>query len=228
MKSMFAMAALAATVCVAACSDSSGPEREQATTIAVISGNNQQGHVSFPVPQPLVIEVRDQHHLPMKSATVTFTTTSNGSIDMPTVYTDSTGQASVTFTLSTTSGTDSVFARVDGVDQPAIFVFTANPGPAMHLEEIGPAQESGTPGAVLATPFVVELVDLFGNPIAGAPVTWTTTGGTLSATSEVTDENGKASVTLTLPAGAGTQTVTAHAENVADAVFLAVPVQNGG
>ena len=207
---MKSLTALAALVFAAACSDSSAPEPSRATSIAVAAGNAQTVRVATVAGTPLSVLVKDQHGMPMGAATVTFTASGNGSFDSPSVYTDSSGVASVVYTLGTKEGTDSVFARVDGITGAAVFTITAEPGPPMQLEDVGPTQETGTPGTTLATPFSVQLVDLFGNPIAGATVTWTTTDGTLSATSVTTDENGTASVALTLGANPGTETVTAH------------------
>ncbi|MGY4533411.1 hypothetical protein ACVW0Y_002543, partial [Pseudomonas sp. TE3786] len=51
--------------------------------------------------------------------------------------------------------------------------------------------------------------DANGNPVAGATVNWTTTGGTLDKTSSVTAANGVASAVLTSSTTPGTATVTA-------------------
>ena len=43
---------------------------------------------------------------------------------------------------------------------------------------------------------VVTILDLAGNPVANATVTWSASGGTLSATTTTTDAAGQTSVTV--------------------------------
>src|SRR5262245_40421911 len=117
----------------AACSDSSAPEALRATSIAVDAGNAQSVRVANTAGTPLSVLVKDQHGQPMKAVTVTFTSSSNGSFDSPSVFTDSTGVAAVMYTVGTKEGTDSIFARVDGVTDAAVFTVTAKPGPPMQL-----------------------------------------------------------------------------------------------
>ena len=67
----------------------------------------------------------------------------------------------------------------------------------------------GLPGAALANPFVVEVRDQSGDPLPGVQVTFSVSsgGGTLSATSVMTDVNGRAESILTLGPNPGTNTV---------------------
>lgn len=214
--------ALGTLLGIAACSDSvSAPAPQKPGAIAAFSGDLQRARVATTAGSPLVVVVHDTKGQPMAGALVNFTTTSNGSFDSPSVVTDSTGSASAFFTMGTVEGADTVVASVDSVATTAQFVLSALPSDPSQLAQVGPVQETGTAGATLATPFEIRVVDIFGNPIAGVTVTWSTTGGSLSATSEVTDANGAASVTLTLPASGGQQTVTAHVDNVSDVQFVA-------
>lgn len=222
MKSITTLALLAFA---AACSDSTSTTPAAVpATIAIDGGNGQTIRVTNTALTPLTVLVRDAHGQPVTAAIVTFTTDGTGSFDSRSVYTDSTGIASVMYTAGTKSGTDSVYAAVEGVATPVLFTFTTKPSDPIQLQDVGPAQETGAEGTPLPTPFTVKLVDIFGNPIAGATVTWTTTDGILSATTSTTDEDGMASVTLTLGATPGNETVTAHADNVADVTFTAVAV----
>ena len=78
----------------------------------------------------------------------------------------------------------------------------------------------GTPDAALEHPFIVEVRDQKGEVFAGVPVTFAITagGGTLSATSTTTDENGRAQSTLTLGSDPGTDTVEVSVEGIAEMV----------
>jgi hypothetical protein len=67
---------------------------------------------------------------------------------------------------------------------------------------------------------VIKVVDQFGNPVTGAPITWAMTGGgTLSATSGTTDATGQAQVTLTTSSTAGPFTVTASSGTLTAVTF---------
>lgn len=75
--------------------------------------------------------------------------------------------------------------------------------------------QSGAVGTVLPNPLRV-IVTQSGNPVAAQNVTWQIgpSGGSLNPTAGVTDGNGIASTTVTLPAVAATSTITATATGV--------------
>ena len=91
------------------------------------------------------------------------------------------------------------------------------------LEVISGLEHQGSAGATLANPFVVRVLDQNGDPVVGATVTFTVTagGGTLSETMATTDENGRATTTLTLGSQPGTNTVVATAADLEPVVFTA-------
>ena len=90
------------------------------------------------------------------------------------------------------------------------------------LEQKGPA------GTALEEPFVVSVRDQNGEPYAGAIVTFVVSagGGTLSATTDTTDANGRASTTLTLGTQPGTNTVVATVADLEPVAFTAVAQAN--
>ena len=178
-------------------------------TIAVVSGDLQTGVVGQPLANPVVVSVVDQNGLSLVGAVVSWEVIgASGSVSSPTSTTDVNGQASVIWTLGTTAGTDSLRATLAN-GSSVIFTATATAAGFSNLSlSSGDAQNVavGTASAnmtVLAT-------DANGNPLSGVTVTWTASGGTLSATSSTTDANGLASVTVT-PAAAGPYTVAASA-----------------
>jgi len=76
-----------------------------ATTISIVSGNNQSGAVSTTLANPLVILVVDQFNNVVPGAHITFSDGGvGGSFSTPTIDTDVGGRASVTYTLPPTSG----------------------------------------------------------------------------------------------------------------------------
>ncbi len=76
--------------------------------------------------------------------------------------------------------------------------------------------QEGSPDAVLASPFIVEVQD--GNSVVfeGVPVTFSVTagGGTLSSTNTTTNANGRTESVLTLGPGAETNTVEASVAGI--------------
>jgi hypothetical protein len=85
---------------------------------------------------------------------------------------------------------------------------TATPAQALYYNTI----QSSTPGGNYA-PLVVRVLDSFGRPVSGAPVTFTPTSSQIlvQGANQVTDGQGYAAVYVTAPATAGTYTVTANA-----------------
>ena len=92
---------------------------------------------------------------------------------------------------------------------------------ATALEVVSGDGQSAQVGNALANPLVVQVNDQNSDAFAGATVTFTTTGGTLSTASVTTDANGQASTSLTLPNTAGEYTVTASVTGLTDVAFTA-------
>lgn len=76
--------------------------------------------------------------------------------------------------------------------------------------------QRGAPGSTLLSPFVVEVTDADGDPVAGVSVTWSVGagGGNLAAVATTTDSEGLASNTLTLGAATGENTARASVEGL--------------
>ena len=100
----------------------------------------------------------------------------------------------------------------------------AEPLVATTLAIVSGNNQSAEVGTALANPLVVRVNDQNGDPIAGVSVAFAMTGGTLSSASETTGSNGRASVTLTMPATEGAVTVTASVSGLADVMFTATAV----
>ena len=206
------------------------------TSLSIISGDNQEGLTGESLTNPLVTEVRDQHGAPMAGVTVTFTVlTGSGTLSVETVMTDANGRAESTLTFGTDPGTVTVEARVEarveasveGISQTVVFNAEATlpPPTPTGLSIISGDNQKGLTDEPLATPFIVQVHDQYGNPIEGVPVTFTVseTDGMLSDTVATTNANGEAKSTLNFGTEAGTYTVEVSAEGIPDIVtFSAV------
>ena len=87
---------------------------------------------------------------------------------------------------------------------------------ATTLSKISGDGQQGSVGQPLANPFVVEVQDQNGNPLAGTTVTFAVTagGGTLSIATATSDANGQVRTTLTLGPMLGTNTIQAGAPGI--------------
>lgn len=155
----------------------------------------------------------DQDGLPLKQAGLTFTWTktgTGGSFASGTSVTDANGRATVDFTVSSTGGTSHVVTAtsgsVSGASAPIVATVVAPPPPV--FTSLGISSSSYSPTVASVVTITAQAFDQNGAPLAksGITVTWSKsgTGGTLGATSSVTDATGKATVLFTVSGVAGT------------------------
>ena len=94
------------------------------TTLSGISGDGQQGAAGAALPEPFMVEVRDQNDNPLQGAEITFAVTSDGgTLSAATATTDADGRAFTTLTLGGNQETVTVTATVAGLD-PVTFTAT--------------------------------------------------------------------------------------------------------
>jgi hypothetical protein len=200
-----------------ACSDSTGSSGV-AASVQVVSGDSQSAVVATPLGQPLIVVVRDSNDKPVVGVQVRFLTSDSGSFSAATVTTDTTGEATTTFTPGKKASTVVVSATVPNI-LSATFTVTATPAAPSDLAKIAGDNQTAADGTAIAAPIVVQVLDSFGNPVAGVAVTWTTSAGTFVQADAVTDSNGEAKAVLTVAGSSGAETVTAHISGASDVTF---------
>lgn len=180
-------------------------------------GNGQTGNAGSTLPVPLnVTAVNPYTGTPIPGVTVTFSDgNKGGTFSNPTVVTDSTGQASTTYTLPKTPQTVTITGSSTGFAS-AIFTETDVVGPVAVLSVVSGGKQTGTVGATLPLPIVIKGKDAVGNVVPNASITFTDggLGGTFNPNPAITASNGQASTTYTLPLVAKTITVTASCGSV--------------
>lgn len=216
---------LAIPLAVAACGGEglTLPPEGAAAHIEITAGDQQQGRVQDTLDTPLAVLVTDSRDRPVAGAIVVFTFTDGevaGKAIPPSVTTASDGQASTILKLGSRAGVVAGLAEVpvgEGTTPVRVgFTLTSLPADAAGIRLFSGNDQSATVNSALPEPLVVEVTDASGNPIANMPIQWTVTGGgSVSEASNVTDVNGRASVTRTLGGTAGTQTTLASAELLA-------------
>ena len=187
-----------------------------------VSGDRQEGLPGALLADSLVVEVRDQYGDLLEGAQVTFTvTTGDGTLTAATVITDSMGRAATLLTLGSRQGRNTVVATVADV-WPVTFRATGLPVPGT-LAILSGEELEGPAGSALAEPFVVEVRDQVGSPLAGTVVTFAVTagGGTLSVATDTTDAEGRAATILTLGEELGAYSVAATVAGLEPVTFTA-------
>lgn len=180
-----------------------------ANSLTKISGDAQAGAPGSTLPVPLTVQIQPPGGVTVLSGVpIDFTVTSgSASVTVASVLTDALGHASTSVNLGLTPGAVSVLAQVSGGGPSATFTETVT-GTLVNsaLTVVSGNSQVITPSTASA-PMVV-LLKGNGSPLAGQTIAWSTTSGTLSATSSVTDATGQTSVTVT-PTTTGPFVVTA-------------------
>jgi hypothetical protein len=195
---------------IAACSSDSTSPAPVATSIVIASGTTQTATVGTALATPVIAKVTDQSGNPIVGIVVTFApSAAAGTVSTNQVTTDLTGSASVTWTLGTVAGTDTLMVSA-GTLTPVSVVATATPDVPAALTIVAGNNQSAPIDSTLATTLEVKVTDRYGNVIPNATVQWSDdAGGTLSATTSVTDANGIAQVQYTLGPTPGPEDVVA-------------------
>jgi plastocyanin len=164
------------------------------------SGDGQNGTVNVQLANDFCAKVT-QGGAAKGGVTVSWTTSTGGTMSVPSSLTDTDGIACSNLKLGTTAGAQSAQAAVAGATgSPVTFSATANAGNATALVKSGGDAQQGTVGAPLGEALSVQVTDNFGNGVGGALVTWDVTPGQASVdpVSGNTNGTGLASTSVTL------------------------------
>jgi hypothetical protein len=195
------------------------PSAGQPAKISVVSGDGQTGTVGQPLGEPIVVAVTDPENRPVEGIEVAFVVPPGATIaPNDTVATGADGRATVTYTLSTSSGDQIVEARakpaVPSSSLTTTFTARAMPEAAVALVLAGGDGQRGEVSTALADSLAVRAVDRFGNGVAGVEVSWEAVGGSVSATSVATGADGRSAVARILADQPGTYGTTAAASGL--------------
>lgn len=198
------------------------PGAGEPASVTVVQGDEQNGRVGEPLPQPLVVAVADATGRPVEGAMVVFVLTDaapGASLAPDTTTTDADGTATSQVVLGTRPGSQTGEVRAFGAgDTPTAtteFTLTALSEAANGIRAVEGDGQSAPVGSTLPQPLVVEVADAFGNPIPDVQVMWTADGGgTVSAPTTITGGDGRASVERTLGPTAGTQRTLASVDGL--------------
>lgn len=184
-----------------------------ASTIAIVSGNNQAANPGAALTTALIAQINDAAGNPLAGQGVTWTVSPSGAATLSntTTSSNSSGQVQTNVTLASTAA-GQVTVKAALASNPAVsatFNITAN------VQITGLSFLSTNSPTVLvnsSTPITVQLTAGNGQTSSGIPVNFTISGpATLSSTSATTNSSGQATVAVISGAATGAATITATA-----------------
>jgi len=199
-------------------------------TVVKETGDGQIGPVGTPLPNPLVVEIRDVSGRPVWGVPVTFeVVVGNGYIqDSQPDSSNTYGRAQAHLILGGKAGQNTVLVRVTGLAQTVTFQATGTAGQATQLRiESGDGQEIEIGGQAL---LVLSSTDDHGNKVGGCAVNFEIVegDGILSTDFATTDVNGFAYIIYTAGNTAGEHVIKASSESLnGSAVYFRVTVLAG-
>jgi len=127
-----------------------------AVSLAMVSGNNQNGVVGSTLTNPLVVKVSDQYGNGVSGVTVSFAVTSGGgTVSAASAITASNGQAQVSWVLGSTAGANTVQASA-GALIPVVFTATGVSA-TVAVGTVGMTSVSGSPGGSARIPVTLSM-----------------------------------------------------------------------
>jgi PKD repeat protein len=203
-----------------------------ASSVNIVSGNNQEAPAGSKLAQPLVVRVLDQDGNPIPNLAVSWVVgDGGGTADPTTSNTGADGQASTQWTLGGTPGNNTLNAVVSGVGTATFKATATGTGAPSNLAIITQPPSSVTAGATLSPAPVVQVRDGAGHdlPAPGIEVVVSLTGGPgqLSGTTTVTTgANGQAQFSdLKITGATGSPKLIFSAEGLRSATSNKIQVE---
>lgn len=188
-----------------------------ASSIELVSGGDQTGDVETALNDPVIFLVKDNNGDPFKDAIVKFAV-GEGSLSSESETTDASGKVSVLWTLGATAGTQALTVtafKADGTTNLAGSPLTVNATAlgkvATTISLVSGGSQTADIETTLADSVVVIVKDQNGDAFPGAKINFAVEEGSVSSASATSNNEGKASVSWTLGATAGTQELTVTA-----------------
>ena len=213
-----------------ACSDGTAPRVsapiDASVTLEAVTPTTLTATVATAVLPSPAVRVRDKDGRPKAGVTVRFEFNYLTTKSTTSSVTDADGVASVPCVLGNHAGTGSLAAYVAGVYVP--FLLTGIAGPVARIEHFGDTRRLGLVGAN-SDPIHAQVVDAYGNPVAGTMVRFTILqgGGSFASDTATSDAYGLASSGQWIPSDAGTSLAVARVGTVVSEPFEATALLPG-
>ncbi len=189
-------------------------------TMSKVSGNAQTAQVGTTLPVALVVKITDHNGNGISGLSVSYSDKGKGgTFSPPTAVTNSTGNATASYTAPIRPATVSIVVTSGSLSAPfSETVLVGNPAVVNTL--VGNNQ-SATVATSLAQPLTVVVMDQYSNPVPNVPVTFNDggAGGTISPVTITTSSKGTASTTYVAGTKSGAVTLTASVAGITPASF---------
>lgn len=198
-----------------------------AADIGKASGDGQVGAPQSQLSRPFVAKVMDEGGGGVADVEVRFfIAEGGGSLSASTATSDSDGLAATTATLPAGNNVTQRVGATAASLRDTVFFEASTLGNPTNIAAVSGGGQAARGGTELSDPLVVEVTDPEGNALPDVKVEWAVTsseGGSLSTDETTTDEDGRTSVTATLPnlEGASMTVEASPATTTATATFTA-------
>jgi hypothetical protein len=204
---------------LAGCLEGTPPLDRIVVTVAVVSGDDQEGVVGKQLSAPMVAVVKNAAGSPIPNAIVNFVVVKGGgSVFAGTAESNASGTVQELWTLGTSTA-DSQLVEVRAVNsttgQPQVYGrFVAKPKPDVPAAIMSTGSgQTASAGSALPDSLLARVLDQYGNAVPGVSVTWAIAsgGGTLTALQSTSSATGHVSAKWMVGTiqGSGSVTVTA-------------------
>lgn len=170
----------------------------------------------------VVATLQDENGLPIPANTPVTWTTTSGQLSASSSLTDANGQATIVF-KTTLAGSVTITANAPKGNASVVITATPDMSSGYIVTLISSTPTLAANGTSTTT-ITATLQDAFGNALpANSPVNWSTTLGTLSSNTTMTDNTGKATVTLksTVAGAATVSAMTTQSNASVPTLFMA-------
>ena len=194
------------------------------TRVGIAAGDGQRSAAGATLAKPVVVQAFDAKDNPVPDAVLTISPLA-GSVADSSVRTDSTGSATIRWTMGRMAGPHALSVKLAGGEKTVRVTATASSGAAENLsiERATPASRSAPSRDVK---IVATVSDVYGNPVSGARVSLVAQSGTVSPSNAVSDAKGRVTGTWKLAAKGDEQTLrgTVKGTRTKGALVLIIPV----
>lgn len=203
------------------------PDDANPGAITIVQGGTQTGTAGQALPLDLIVQVTDEVGRPVAQQPLTINLDHGGSITPAQPVTNSQGRAQFQWTLGPGAGTQELSVATGASGPSVTFHGTASSATANVASAVAGNGQSGEVGSPLPDSLVLQVNDEFGNPVSGAAVTWTTSEGSLSPITGLTDGAGLARSRWTLGNAPGAQQTQASVAGISPAVIFSATATAG-
>jgi uncharacterized protein (TIGR03437 family) len=144
-----------------------GEQRPPASQLVIISGDKQQGNQGTALPNPLVVELRDEFNVPISNQNVSFTAT-NATLSGSGGLTNAQGRVSVTVTLGDRPGAATVTATASNVPAAKFELTSLRVGPPLPEISLNGVVGAGLSNPPMRTLSTNTIATIFGSRLAPA------------------------------------------------------------